>query len=835
MIRVMRRDLPSGTVTFLFTDVEGSTRLLHALGAMDYAEKLGDHRRIIREACAAHGGVEVDTQGDAFFVAFPTASGALSAAREMTATLHESPISVRIGIHTGTPLLTEEGYVGDDVHRAARIAAVGHGGQVLVSSSTAALVGLGGLRDLGEHRLKDLPAGERIYQLGDAVFPPLASLHPTNLPVPVSPFVGREREVADAVGVLVRNDVRLLTMTGPGGTGKTRLSLQVAAAAANSYPHGVWWVPLTALRDPRLVVDTVAQVLGARDSLVAHCKDRRMLIVCDNFEQVMGAAVDLADLLVACPGIDLLVTSREPLHINGEHEYPVPTLALAEGVELFMARARAVVPDFAEVDYVAEICRRLDCLPLAIELAAARMKVLTADQILVRLEQRFSLLTGGTRDQPERQRTLRGAFDWSHDLLSPDEQKLFRRLAVFRGGCTVESAETVAAADLDTLHSLVDKSLLHHIDGRFRMLESIRQYAQERLNDSGESNELSQRHAASFLALAEEAQPHLRRDSLDWLDRLEKEHDNLRAALDRLNDAGENQRVLQLAGALGRFWYLKSHLNEGSRRLADALSRDEVGTSARARALTGAGALAYTRGDGQAARVHAEEALTLSRQLDDAWGIAYSSMLIANVMAEDHQFESARLLYVDALQYFNEINDLHSALLASTNLATVTGELGDGLGERTLHEQNLRLARELGSDRMEADILAQLAMLARDDGLLDEAEAMLKVALGIESSRGDVFGVAVQLGRLSSVLIRQHRVVVAAQLLASARSLMDGLGVTELWWVTRRNEETLGILGEHLEEPALSNAIEKGRRLGVDEAVALALGTDQIGRTGNHP
>src|SRR5512132_1411236 len=370
----MRHDLPSGTVTFLFTDVEGSTKLLHDLGADAFADALAAHRRIVREVIGSHGGVEVDTQGDAFFVAFPTAPGALAAASEAREALAGGPIRVRMGLHSGTPLLTDEGYVGPDVHRAARIAAAGHGGQILVSAATAALVGDAPLRDLGPHRLKDISAPERIYQLGDDDFPPLKSLHQTNLPIPATPFLGRERELPEVLQLLAQDDVRLLTLTGPGGTGKTRLATQAAALKSDAYPHGVWWIPLAPLRDPQLVLSTAAQVLGAKNGVADHIGDKAMLLLLDNFEQVVDAAPDVALLLTSCPNLDVLVTSREPLHVTGEQENSVPPLVHEEGVGFFLARARAVMPQFEPDESVSEICRHLDDLPLALELAAARVK-----------------------------------------------------------------------------------------------------------------------------------------------------------------------------------------------------------------------------------------------------------------------------------------------------------------------------------------------------------------------------------------------------------------------------------------------------------------------------
>ena len=443
----MRSNLPSGTVTFLFTDVEGSTELLRELGTTEYERALAEHRRILREAVNSHGGVEVDTQGDALFAAFPTAPGALEAASEALQGLAPGPIRVRMGIHTGTPHVGEAGYVGIDVHRAARIAACGHGGQVLISTSTASLVGTDELRDLGEHRLKDLSAPERIYQLGDEDFPPLESLHQTNLPIPSTPFLGREQELQQVLGLLSRDDVRLLTLTGAGGTGKTRLAAQAAGLSSGKYPHGVWWVPLAPLHDPELVLATAGRSLGSKNGLAEHIADKQLLILFDNFEHVVEAAAEVGGLLAACPGLQLLVTSREPLHVTSEQEYPVPPFVHKEGVSFFLARARTVEPDFQADEAVPEICRRLDDLPLALELAAARVKALSTQQILARLDRRLPLLTGGARDAPERQRTLRATIEWSHELLSEDEQCLFARLSVFAGGCTLEAAEEVAEAD----------------------------------------------------------------------------------------------------------------------------------------------------------------------------------------------------------------------------------------------------------------------------------------------------------------------------------------------------------------------------------------------------
>jgi predicted ATPase len=817
------RDLPSGTVTFLFTDIQGSTKLLHELGAEAYAKALEEHRLIIRDAFARHGGTEVDTQGDAFFVAFRTAPGALGTAQDAQEALASGPLRVRMGIHTGTPLVAEEGYVGPDVHRAARIAACGHGGQVLVSASTATLVDWVDLRDLGEHRLKDLSAPERIYQLGNAEFPPLKSLHQTNLPIPSTPFLGRDQELGEVRGLLSRDDVHLLTLTGPGGTGKTRLAAHAAGLSSEDYPQGVWWVPLAPLRDSHLVLETAGRAVGAKGGLAAHIGDRPMLMLFDNFEQVVEAAPDVAALIAACPNLDVLVTSREPLHVTGEQEYPVPPLAPQEGVTLFMTRARAVQPDFQADDAVPGICRRLDDLPLALELAAARVKALSPRQILERLDRRLPLLTGGARDLPERQRTLRAAIEWSYDLLSPNEQRLFARLAAFRGGCTLDAAEGVAEADVDTLQSLVDKSLLRHREDRFWMLETIREYAVDRLERSGEAEELRRRHAEHFLALAEEAEPHLRGNPKEWLDRLDPEQDNFRAALDRLEAAEETQRVLRLAAALQRFWNLRGFLSEGRRRLESALAADERPTLARARALSGAGLLALDSGDLSTMKQRSEEALALHLELGDAWGAAVSRFQVGHAVLQGGEAETGQQLFEESVQRFRELGDEHYTLLATHGLAFSYYALGDLDASRTLHEENLRRARETSNSRLEARSLAQLGVIAVKQGQIQDAFSMLERAYRIDREVGEAVQTALDLCRFAHALAADERAGAAVRVLSRAEAFREELGATFLPWAVKLNEETLRAIRRQLDEAAFAEAWEEGRKLTLDEAVALAL------------
>jgi predicted ATPase/class 3 adenylate cyclase len=816
----VRRELPTGTVTFLFTDIEGSTKLLHELGAERYEQALAEHRRVLREVFAAHGGVEVDTQGDAFFVAFLTAPAALAAAAEATDGLASGPIRVRMGLHTGTPLVGKEGYVGVDVHRAARIAACGYGGQVLVSASTAALTGTDALRDLGEHRFKDLSAPERLYQLGEEHFPPPKSLYRTNLPVPATPFLGREQELAQVLSLL--EGARLVTLTGPGGTGKTRLGLQAAAEASDRYPDGVFWVPLATLRDPELVLEAAAHVLGAKDGLADHVADKQLLLLLDNLEHLVEAAGRLAELIAACPNLRLLVTSRELLRLPGEQAYPVPPLEPEDGIELFLARAQAVEPGFVMSAAVPELCARLDQLPLALELAAARARVLSPEQLLGRLSGRLDLLKAG-RGVDARQQTLRATIEWSHELLAEDERRLFARLAVFRGGCALESAEQVCEADLDTLQSLVDKSLVRVREGnRFWMLETISAYAAERLEASGEAGELGRRHAAYFLALAEEAEPYAREVDAAWLDRLEREADNLRAALDWLEAAGETQLVLRLAGALDDFWGAKGHLGEGRRRIEAALAADESPTAARAKALNAAADMAVGDAEVAHARLRAEQALSLHRQLGDDWGTAGSLYLLGNAAADERDFEAARELWEESLELWRGVGDRHYALLATRMLAWAYDELGEWDRARGLMEDVLEQARAAGDKHLQVHALESFAHDAASEGRIDEAAAMLREAYELNREIGDRFRNAIIVCRFARVLAFAAKAEAGARLLAAGETLYEEMGASPMGWLRRGNDEALALIRAELDEAAFAEAWQQGRKLTADEAVAFA-------------
>jgi predicted ATPase len=828
--------LPSGTVTLLFTDVEGSTKLLHEIGSEAYAQALAEHRRLLRDAFTTHRGVEVDTQGDAFLVAFANATDAVAAARAAQQFLASGPIQVRMGLHTGAPKLVDEGYVGEDVHLGARIAAAGHGGQVLLSKATRKLVD-GELIDLGEHRLKDFTEPVWIFQLGSERFPPLKTISNTNLPRPASSFVGRDRELAE-VTALLHDRARFVTLSGPGGSGKTRLAMEAAAELVSDFRNGIFWVGLAPLRDPALVSETIAQTLGAKDGLREYIGERELLLLLDNFEQVVEAAPELAALVEACPNLRLLVTSRELLRVRGEVEYPVLPLADADAVELFSERARV-----ERDETVIELCRRLDNLPLALELAAARTNILSPRQILDRISQRIDLLKGG-RDAEPRQETLRATIEWSYELLGPGEQQLLAGLAVFRGGCTIDAAEQVSDADLDALQSLVAKSLLRHSDERFWMLETIRDYATERLVESGEADRLRRRHAEHFVALVEDAEVRLRKGDRDAIERLDRDHDNLRAALDTLEASAEFELARRLAGAAYWYWVPRGYVAEGRRRIERLLRDDERPTTGRAKALNAAAELAASSGDAVAARLHAEEALALHRKLGDRWGAALSlfqladaATLGADIKKNEQQPDESRRLYLEAQQFyerviglFEKLGDEHFALMAMYALAYTQIELGDDERGRALRERILERARAAGDEHVEALTLGGLVRFAFIDDRLEDALALLKESIRIWLRLGELRRVALLLGRFAYALARMGDAERATKLLARSLALFEEIG-SSIPWTAAENEATLHALHASLDEGSFAEAWRQGTNLSIEEAVTMAVGESACSST----
>ena len=656
---------PTGIVTLLFTDIEGSTRLLSELGPERYRAALAEHRRVVREACERYGGYEVDYEGDAFFVSFGDAGQAVAAARDVQRALATGPMRVRMGLHTGSPLLDPPKYVGMDVHLAARIMSAGHGGQVLLSKATRDLVETSELRDLGEHRVKDFDEPVWIFQLGGESFPPLKTISNTNLPRPASSFVGREREVAEVVA-RIREGARLVTLTGPGGSGKTRLAIESAVELVGEFKAGVFWVGLAPLRDPALVVPTVGQVLGAGDDVAGHIGEREMLLLIDNMEQVIESAPDLGGLVESCPNLRLVVTSRELLRVRGEVEYEVLPLDGSDAVDLFCLRS-----GLPSNDTIGELCRRLDDMPLAVELAAARTKALTPEQILERLSQRLDLFKGGRNADP-RQQTLRATIEWSYDLLTADEQLLFARLGVFAGGCTLEAAEQVADAELDTLQSLVEKSLVRHTGERFWMLETIRELAAERGATLGDAEQLERCYGAFFLELARAAEVGERGpDQALWWGRLEDEIDNLRASIDLARARGDHLEELELAVLLKRFWHSRSRLQEGRHRIEQALDAARgVDGALRARALA---ALTYcicmTQGDAASARPLTEEALRFYSERGDTGGVARMTLDLGVIAELGGDLKQARSLYERAWLLACEAGDRRYQYFAAHNLA----------------------------------------------------------------------------------------------------------------------------------------------------------------------
>jgi predicted ATPase/class 3 adenylate cyclase len=825
----VRAGLPTGTVTFLFTDIEGSTRLVYEHGDA-FAGLLVEHRRLLREGFARHGGLELGTEGDAFFVVFPSAGEAVAAAAEAQAALAGGPVRVRMGLHTGEAQLVEGTYVGLEVHRAARIAAAGHGGQVLVSAATAALLEPGDdqpqgthLRDLGEHRLKDLLAPERLYQLGVGEFPPLRSLYRANLPVPATPFLGRERELDELTALLARADIRLLTLTGPGGTGKTRLALQAAAELADGYADGVYWVGLASLRDASLVLPTVGQVLGAKEELSEHVEAKRLLLVLDNLEQLTACAPELSSLLAACPNLKLLCTSREPLHVSAEQEYPVPTLREMDAVALFTERALSVRPDFSANGGVTEICRRLDCLPLAIELAAARVKALSPAQILQRLEQRLPLLTGGARDLPERQRTLRSTITWSFELLSGEEQRLFACLSVFVGGCTLDAAEQVCAADLDTLESLVDKSLLRHSNERYWMLETIREYAAERLDETGEAASVQAEHAAYFARLLASIEG-VRIEDLEVVALLDAEQGNLRNALARLPEIDPEQAA-HVAAIFS--WFLihrKSNLVEARSWLERLLSTEVISGEKQVTLMTQLGHAANLAGDDEFARETLEAALARARSLG-------SSKLTARVLINLGYFATERERYPEAIEALEEalelaesVQDTHQTWSARSLLSGAyvrVGQIDRGL---SLGEACVARWRELGDRGQLVEILLDFGDTLLAVGDLERARSLLEESLLIMADLGPMFFAAEVFEDLAVVAARQGEPERFGRLLGAADRIRAESGAVRMPTWQRRVEAARALAEAEAGRENVQAAWEQGQQLTIEEAVALALG-----------
>ena len=832
------RDFPSGTVTFLFTDVEGSTRRWEQ-DSVAMRTAIERHFAILDEAIRANNGVRFKIIGDAVQAAFPTALDAvLAAVAAQRALVAEEwsalgPIPVRMALHTGAATPHDGDYLAPALNRLARLLAAGAGGQILLTDATRQLVrdlSPAGMPlqfvDLGEHGLRDLREVERVFQLTapglPSDFPPLKSLgrQTHNLPPQLTPFIGREALIAEISGRLEQPGVRLLTLTGPGGSGKTRLALHVAAELVEAYADGVWFVPLAPIANATLVAATIAGALGVRETatdsieatLRAYLRPRRLLLVLDNFEHVVAASPLVADLLSHCPDIQVLATSRAPLHISGEYELPIPSLELpsleseprlddalaSEAVRLFVDRARAVQSHFELTEENAEavvaICRRLDGLPLAIELAASRVRLLPPKAILARLDSRLTLLIGGGRDRPERQQTLRGAITWSHDLLDRAQQTLFRRLAVFAGGWTLDAAEAVvgfgtdpAIPVFDGLDALHDSSLIRLQDSsdqdavadpRFAMLQTINEFATEQLVASGELEQVKENHAAWFVDLAIAAEPQLPGPSaVSWLDRLESDHDNLRAALDWLGGQRDGERAVTLAAAMWRFWWLRGHIAEGRTQLESALAvAGSTASAARATALDGAGVLAETQGDYDRAEALHREALALSRERDDKTGIARALGNLGVVAFDRGDDEQAASFLEESLALAREIGDQLLVATALNDLGAVAYERGDLDRAEALYQESLSLRRRAGSGSEIARALNNLGGVALTRGDLDRACELFAESLSLSRDAGDRWGAAGALINEGVANHRQGNTPRAVELLEEGLSLFGEVG-----------------------------------------------------------
>ena len=816
-----RPELPTGTVTFLFTDVEGSTRLLHEHGA-GYADLLDDHRRALREAFTRHGGVEVDTQGDAFFIAFSRAADAVAAAADGREALEQGPIRVRMGVHTGEPIVTDEGYVGIDVHRAARIAAAAHGGQIVLSETTHRLLEADTpVRGLGEHRLKDLIGAERLYQLGDGDFPPLKTLDATNLPVAASPLVGREHELEELVALL-SNGTRLVTLTGPGGTGKTRLALQVAAELVGTQRDGVFWVPLVGLADPGLLDSEVAKALGAPDDLTGFLRGRQLLLLLDNFEHLLEAAPSVSAVLGACAEVRVLATSRAPLHVAGEREFRLEPLPANEAATLFVERARAVGRELAPDATVEAICRRVDGLPLAVELAAARTKLLGPELLLERLDSALPLLTGGARDAPERQRTLRATIEWSFELLETENSELFLRLSVFAGSFPLAAAEDVCGADLDGLAALVDSSLLKPVgDDRFLMLETIREYAVDRLAGSEESEKFRERHAAFFSALADAAYEHRFDAEAEWGGRLALDHDDLRAALDWL-EANDADRALELAGALGWFWLTHGHLAEGRGRLAGALSRSPATAARRARALTACGSITARLGDAAEGRAQLGEAIELWRELGDQDELASALDQLGWLLVYDASDATGSLeTFEQCIELRRALGDRAGETRALVGVCQVLVALGEVESAESLSRDLLEQAGgDLRTEHFAYHFLADCALIRSDFEVAGERyRESLRAALPL----GDVLETSFEVQGVAMSAAGAGDLRRGLLLAAAVEALWESLGTSfsvDFWDALL--ERHIGAAKAEL-DPDGDAVWAEGRALAFEDAVELAL------------
>jgi len=865
--------LPSGTVTFLFTDIEGSTRLLEALGPR-YSDVLSRHHSILRDQISRGHGTEVKTEGDSFFVIFRgavEAVGAAVGAQRALAAEHwpsDRAVRVRMGLHTGEVDVVANEYVGLDVHRAARVEAAAHGGQVLITGATYDLVrsvlpdGVS-LRDMGEHRLRDLDRPEHLYQLVvsglNNDFAPLRtmSVRLDMLPRDLTSFIGRADEVAQVTRLL--RGTRLLTLTGPGGTGKTRLAVEAARQLESELRDGAAFVPLAPIRDPMLVGSTIRQSLGLTEqpgtpgieTVIDQMRTSRALLVLDNLEQLLDSAPLLARLLEETQALKLLVTSRAPLRISGEQEFPVPPLGVpvgrdlsdlvaisqSEAVILFVQRARAVRPDFelssANASAIVEICQRLDGLPLAIELAASRIRMLPPEALLARLSSRLDLLQSTATDRTDRQRTLRGAIDWSHELLGVDDRAVFRRSAIFVGGFELQAAAVVLAAAgpiatelLDSLGSLVEHSLIGQGETsgepRFTMLETIREYGLEQLTAAREAEVTAAAHARYYLGNAVELSREFTRGETA-LNSAENDRDNLRSALRWAIDSGELELALEASGALWRFWHLRGHLLEGERVLAEVLDKaPETPTHGRARALYGKASLAYWRGDFVEARTAYEDCVRTAQAIGDDVTLAEAHYGLGFVQVNAHDYDDARASYDASRVAAERTQDQLSVANAIFGSAFVDAIGGPYEDARPKLEQAIIAFERVGDRYGLLNAMGALGRVLQHLGELDEARRYHLIDLEGSIELGDRTMTAMALHDLGSIAVRQGQVERGLMLEGASRAIDDLLGGGAPSELVRANDPEERALARGVSRDEIDRLISLGRTQTEQEAVALA-------------
>jgi predicted ATPase/class 3 adenylate cyclase len=861
-----RTALPTGTVTFLFTDIEGSTKLVQRLGN-EFRGVLEEHHRILRDAIRGAGGVDRGSEGDAIFAVFTTADAAVAAAVGAQRRLAEHgwpdgvTVRVRMGLHTGKGIPGGDDYVGMDVHRAARIAASGHGGQIVVSRTTAALAegslsqGVT-LRELGAFRLKDLPDPERLSQVVvpglPQDFPPLRSLDvATNLPAFPTAFVGRHDDLSALLERL--EGARLVTITGPGGTGKTRLAIEAARAEAGGYADGVTFVDLSATTDPMIVCHDIAAALGLQpsgrdpvwDAIAERLRDQTALLILDNFEQVLNAALEVGGLLAGAPGLTVLATSREALGIRGEHLYPLSPLGVREGggqseaVMLFVDRARAIDPAFEPDEEtlvtVAEICARLDGMPLAIELAASRLRAISVTELLARLDHRLPLLTTGPRDAPARQRTLRGAIEWSHDLLDEDERVLFRRCGVFAGGFILDVLGPICDPDgelgdlLDLTSSLVQKSLVRRDPGssRYSMYETIREFAVEMATEAGEYDWLRDRNAEQAVRRTEEAEPELvGQDRRKWILLLEDNLENLRSALDWSIQRDLGEQGLRIVGAVWRFWQYRGHLAEGRRWAEQVLTLPsaQARTRHRARALLAALGIVYWQGDYAPMERYGEEALGIARELEDESLVGealYNLSFVAQMVRGD--WEACARLLDEAEARFAAVGDRAALGRIAMARSFIGNTEGDFQSTRAYAEQALEYLRETGDRETFAQALGSVALANMELGDFDVAGETMQQVLRMNLDAMNTTGFLMGFYFLSTLANARGHYERSARLWGAA----EGLQVRFQALVPKT---LFGYYSGPKEESLPPGAVEslkaEGRAMSLDEAIAYAQSED---------